>query len=154
MHDFLWLFFLCALFSYFLRLFLPEGSASPLFPPLNFLFSAVTLLVVFLFLFSFGENGAVGPLPSLEEIPTFDNSVHEEFITKKNEESIQLALEKTFPENQIKVFLILDENNVPSSIDVFCDEEISARITAFLYKNYGLNANVKGDIYDMEQKEN
>lgn len=130
-----------SIFSSIIKIFLPKGEKSALYPPLKFLLSLALILCVFTPLmiktpiedFHFDFN-----LPEINSTPS-----GEELILTKMEENMRKTIRASFPDADFSLLIYRDENNLPGTIGVICEKKEEAeRIANFILKNYRLETKV------------
>ena len=140
MKEFSFTLILLSFFGVLIRLFLPKGEKSTLFPPLKFLLSLAVILCVFSPLIRFLKNDFTFPEISLsaEEIPS-----GEELVRKRLEERIYESTKEKFKYADFSLTLTCGENAIPEKILLSCRDEIKAEnIRDYIKIKFGIETEI------------
>ena len=143
MSDFFTSLLLVTLLSVFFKGALLKGEDSPLFPPLKFLLSLITIVIVISPILSFLQKKDLGFTLSSLETEIFTQVQAEEKILKETEAQIRSSVQKTFPQTAVTVTLLSDDTGIPTHLEISCEEEMKERIISFLEKNYNIPVKIK-----------
>ena len=127
-----WIFpiLITAILTVLIPIVLPNGEKSPLFPPLKLLLSLALTLSVFLPVVSFSKSGIENP--SLFSY-TVSNENYEKILLEKAEADIASAVKSAFPEEEVSVEVVANEDFIPTGIRFVCQSrEQGEKISVFL----------------------
>ena len=135
-----WIFpiLITAILTVLIPVILPNGEKSPLFLPLKLLLSLALTLSVFLPVVSFSKSGI--ETSSLFSY-TVSNENYEKILLEKAEADIASAVKSAFPEEEVSVEVLANEDFIPTGIHFVCQSrEEGEKISVFLEKNFSLIA--------------
>ncbi len=143
MKEFLIPLFLCSLTLPLVKIVLPKGENSPLFPALKLLISLLVLTVSFSPFLALLNRGELPKEIFEEEVPLQSNT--EEIILQKSKVAIEEATRAAFPETDFTIELYCNENKIPTGILLTCEDQARCgQIRTFLEENFSLITTVKG----------
>lgn len=134
---------LLSLCTAFIKAILPKGEKSPLHSSLRFLIATMLIAVSFSPLLPlFGKDltfSLTNPFEESEAIKTTESEILRRFGERLNE-----SVSKKFGEVNFTLSVFADENKIPKTIEISCENKTAAdEIAAFIETNFQIEAIVK-----------
>lgn len=142
--------------SLFIRVILPKGEKSPLYPSLKFLISLGLTLSILSPLISFSKKDPDSLLPQAS-VSAFASENGQETILSTCQKDMENAVRLVFPDEEVSLELKAGEDFVPIGIHLICEkEDAGQKIAAFLEKNFSLitTVEIKGGSYESGKNRN
>lgn len=129
------------------RLLLPAGEKSKLYPPLRFLLSLLLMLTILSPIFRITKQNDFSFTSYFEDLASPDADKIEHLLLERSAKEMSRDILAEFPEASFTLYIYTDKNSVPTEISVSCQNFDACRIADYLETKYGIPSKeyIQGD---------